>query len=327
MESLTLGRSSLNVSRIGLGGLPFSGQYGPIDKEDILRTTRAAVEGGITFFDTSPSYSRAVRAGRQGLAETFLSEALGADRDAVVIATKSGTTPAHSFSKWHANDRLAIARQVEESLKHLRRNRIDLYCIPEADPRSSLSEIMSALEELREAGKVRAIGFCTTETAALREVLQYGRVDAVLAPYNILNRTIEAELAPFCRATRISILACEPFCRGLLLGGMHKHSAFDRADLRVEDKRFRGERFRQNIELVNRLRSLAYQEGLSLMQLALGWVLQNAAVSVAICGAKTHQQIGEAIAAADVQLTPEQINAIDQIVGDDVLQHAEGSEQ
>jgi aryl-alcohol dehydrogenase-like predicted oxidoreductase len=319
MESLILGRSTLTVSRIGLGGLPFGGHYGSIDKEDILRTTRAAVEGGITFFDTSPSYG-------SGLAERFLGDALGSGRDTVVIATKNGTGLESSFTAWRPSNRHTIARQVEESLKRLRRNRIDLYCVYGPDPRSSLREIMAGLEDLRETGAIRAIGFCTTETEVLREVLQYGRVDAVLAPYNILNRTIETELAPFCRATRISILACEPFCRGLLLGAMHKNSVFDLADLRVEDRRFRGERFRQNIEIVNRLRSLAYQEGLSLMQLALGWVLQNAAVSVAICGAKTYRQIGEAIAAADVQLTPEQINAIDQIVGNDVLQHAESSE-
>jgi aryl-alcohol dehydrogenase-like predicted oxidoreductase len=251
----------------------------------------------------------------------------------MVIATKNATGLESSFTAlpagrqaWRKTDRLTIARMVEESLKRLRRSQIDLFCVYGPDPRTSLRETMAGLEELRHAGKIRGIGFCTTDIDVLREALQYGRLDAVLAPYNILNRSIETELAPFCRATRISILACEPFCRGLLLGKMHKNSVFDLNDLRVEDKRFRGARFRGNIEIVNRLRSLAYQEGLSLMQLALGWVLQNAAVSVAICGAKSPAQIEEAIAAASTQLTPEHINAIDQIVGADVLQHAENSE-
>lgn len=316
MKCNTIGRSNLHVSRIGVGGLAFGGHYGDIDRREIIRTVRAAVEKGATFFDTSPTYGN-------GIAETFLGEALGSDRNDVVIATKNGTGIDSSLTVWRRLDRETIMQQVEQSLRRLRREYIDFYFVYGPDPRAPLGETMEALEEMRHAGKIRSIGFCTTEADVVREALQYGHPEAVLAPYNILNRAIEEDLLPFCRATSIGILACEPFCRGLLLGRLHKNSVFDLTDLRVEDKRFRGEQFRQNIEIVNRLRSLAYQEGLTMMQLALGWSLQNASVKVAVCGAKSATHIEEAITAVAIELTPEQILAIDQIVGENIHQHVE----
>ena len=316
MEYNTIGRSDLHVSRIGVGGLAFGGHYGDTDKWNVIRTIRAAVEKGVTFFDTSPTYGN-------GIAEAFLGEALGSDRNDVVIATKNGAGLDSSLTAWRSLDRETIFHQVEQSLRRLRREYIDIYFVYGPDPRTPLGKTMDALEEMRNAGKIRSIGFCTNDASVIREALQYGHPEAVLAPYNVLDRTLEQDLFPFCRATNIDILACEPFCRGLLLGRMHKNSVFDLTDLRVEDKRFRGEQFRQNIEIINRLRSLAYQEGLTMMQLALGWNLQNASVKVAVCGVKSATHIDEALAAANIQLTPEQILAIDQIVGEDVQQHAE----
>lgn len=316
MEFNTIGRSDLRVSRIGVGGLAFGGHYGDTDKRNVIRTVRAAVERGVTFFDTSPTYGN-------GIAETLLGEALGADRNDVVIATKNGTGIDSSLTAWRSLDRETIIHQVEQSLRRLRRECIDFYFVYGPDPRTPIGKTVDTLEEMRHAGKIRSIGFCTNDANVIREALQYGHPEVVLAPYNILDRTLEEDLIPFCRATNIDILACEPFCRGLLLGLMHKNSVFDLADLRVEDKRFRGEQFRHNIEIINRLRSLAYQEGFTMMQLALGWSLQHASVKVAVCGVKSATHIDEAVVAANIQLTPEQILAIDQIVGEDVQQHAE----
>ena len=316
MNHTTIGRLNASVSRVGLGGLAFGGHYGDMEMREIIRTVRAAIESGVTLFDTSPTYGN-------GIAELLLGEALGANRNDVFLATKDGTSTDSPLTGWQTIDRKTIIHQVEESLRRLRREYVDLYFIDGPDPRLPLGETMEVLEELRLSGKIRSIGFCTSEVDVLREAMQYGRPEAVLLPYNILNRSVEETLIPFCRATSISILACEPFCRGLLLGHMHKNHAFDMADLRVEDKRFRGERFRQNVEIVNRLRSLAYQDGLSMAQLSMGWALQNSVVSVAVCGAKSAAHIQEAVAAADVELTPDQIIAIDQIVGEDIYQHVE----
>ena len=301
------------MSRIGLGGLPFGGHYGPVERGEVVRTIRAAVEEGVTFFDTSPTYG-------DGLAERLLAEALGSDRDNVVIATKAAASSDIFANLRQANDPATIRRRAEESLKRLGRDHIDLYQICGTDPHTPIAKTMEAMEELRSAGIIRFIGFCTSKTVILREALKHGRVDAVQLSFNALDRSIEGDVLPFCRAACIKIHACEPFCCSLLLGSLHKNSSFDEADRRIEDKRFRGEQFRHSIETVNRLRAFAYQEGLTLLQLALGWVLQDPLIKIAICGAKNHHQIRETVAAGNVNLTPEQIIEIDQIVGEEKFQ-------
>jgi aryl-alcohol dehydrogenase-like predicted oxidoreductase len=313
MESGNIGETKDAIGRIGFGGLALGGHYGPIEKSEAIRTIRTAVEAGITFFDASPTYGG-------GLAEQILGAALGSERDSVQIATKVGTGRDVSFTLLRNNDRTTIIKRIEESLKRLRRDYIDLYQIYGPDPHTPLHETMETLEELRQAGKVRLIGFCSPDTSTLREALKHGRVNAVQVPYNILNRTIDAEVLPFCRAARIHLHACEPYLCGLLCGGLHKNSVFDTDDRRATDRRFRGEQFRSNIEIVNRLRAYAYQEELTLLQLSLGWTLQNPSIARAICGATRPEQVVETVAAAQTQLTPEQIIAVDQIVGEDKYQ-------
>jgi len=316
MRYSQLGKTGLTISRIGLGGLPFGGHYGPVAKSDAVRAIRAAVEEGVTFFDTSPSYGA-------GLAEEILGEALGSHIHEVTVATKVGTGIDSEGHFWPLNTRGNITRQVEESLRRLRRAVIDIYQIHGPDPTTPLSETMEAMEELRRLGKIRAIGFCGATPEILRDSLQYGRIDAALVPYNILTRSIEEELLPFCRAANVAVLACEPYCRGLLTGKFHKNSVFEADDFRIEDRRFRGDMFRSHIESINRLRTLADQEGLTLTQLALAWILQNPQIGVAVCGAKTRLQFRQAVTATGIDLTPDQVMAVDQIVGRMKLQQSE----
>lgn len=281
----------------------------------MLHTIQAALEGGITFFDTSPAYGA-------GVAEELLGEALKFEGSKVAIASKIGSGIDSSGQFWCLNNRPNVLRQVDGSLKRLRREMIDLYLIPGEDPATPIGETVEAMEELRHRGKVRFIGYCTNRIERLREALKHGRIDLVLTPYNIFNRTIETELIPFCRATQIPIVACEPYCRGLLAGTLHKHSSFDVDDLRIEDRRFRGARYRNNIENVNRLRTIAEQEGISLIQLSLGWILQNPKITGAVCSAKNRLHIRQSIIASDIELTPDTIIAVDQVVGEDVRQQA-----
>ncbi len=313
MQTLTLGKTNLTISRIGLGGLPFGGHFGRVGKFEALQTLQAALEGGVTLFDTSPAYGA-------GVAEETLGEALRLEGNKVAIATKIGSGIDSTGHFWSLNNRPNILRQVDGSLRRLQRDCIDVYFIPGDDTATPISETVEAMEELRSRGKIRFIGYCTSNIETLREALKHGRIDVVQTPYNILNRSIAQEFIPFCRATRIPILACEPFCRGLLAGVLHKHSSFDLDDLRIEDKRFRGERYRNSIENVNRLRTIATQEGLSLIQLALGWILQNPMIAGAICGAKNRLQIRQSIIGSSIELTPETIIAIDQVVGSDVIE-------
>ena len=308
MHTVILGKTGLTISRIGLGGLAFGGHLGDITRHEAIRTIQAALEGGVTVFDSSPAYGA-------GIAEEILGEALGYDRDKVTISTKIGAGIDSRGQFWCLNNRPNILRQVDGSLRRLRRDVIDIYCIPGEDPSTPLEETVGAMEELRTRGKIRFIGYCTSSTHRLREALKHGTIDVVQTSYNILDRTIAAQLIPFCRATHIPIISCEPYSRGLLTGMLNKHSSFDVDDIRIEDKRFRGEQYRQHIENVNRLRSIAEQEGLSLIQLSLGWILQNPIIAAAVCGAKSRLQIRQSILASDIVLTPETVIAVDQIVG------------
>jgi len=316
MQTLTLGKTALTISRIGLGGLPFGGHFGSVSTVEMIRTIQAGLEGGITLFDTSPAYGG-------GTAEELLGKALKFEGNKVVVATKIGSGIDSTGHFWCLNNRPNVLRQVDGSLTRLQRECIDIYFIPGDDPATPIGETVDAMEELRSRGKIRFIGYCTARVERLREALNHGHIDAVQTPYNIFNRTIEADLIPFCRAAQIPIIACEPYCRGLLTGSLHKHSSFDIDDLRIEDKRFRGERYRNNIENVNRLQTIAAQEGLSLVQLSLGWILQNPKIAGVVCGAKNMLQIRQSILGSGVELTPDIIMAVDQTVGDDVRQQAE----
>ena len=309
MQTLPLGATSLTASRIGLGGLPFGGHYGPVNRHEVIRSIDAALEGGITLFDTSPSYGG-------GMVEALLGEMLGSDAGRIIVATKIGSGIDSAGHFWCLNNRPNVLRQIEGSLRRLRRDYVDIYMIPGDDPTTPISQTIEALEELRSRGKIRYIGYCTSQEDNLREAQKYGRVDIVQAPYNILERS--GGSMTYCIETGTPFIACEPYCRGLLSGMLHKHSSFDAGDFRIEDRRFRGERYRANIENVNRLRAVAEREGLTMVQLSLGWVLQNPNVTAAVCGAKGRLQIRQSILASEVALTPDTILAIEQVLGQDV---------
>lgn len=309
MEYVRLGRTTQEVSRIGLGGLAFGGHYGPIEKIDVLRTVHQAIDLGVTFFDTSPTYG-------EGRAEELLGEALGAHLDRVVIATRIGGGGASELGTWRNNDRLSIIGRVEGSLKRLGRDYVDLLYVYGPDPHTDPAETMDTLLELRRTGKVLYTGTCDAHAERLRAYQRHGRFDVVQAPYNILNRTLEEELLPLCRASGVALVTCEPFLCGLLHGHLHQNAVFDLADHRVRDRRFRGQRFRDNVQTVNRLRRLAEQEGVTLTQLALGWLLQNAAVDAVLCGAHSASQIRQVVAAASApRSTPDAILEIDRTIG------------
>ena len=316
MEYQNLGKTQLRVSRIGLGSLAFGGHYGTIEKNDVFRTIRLAIDRGITLFDTASWYGG-------GLAEEMLGDALIGCREDIIIADKVGVNvgnPEPASGTALANE---TVNHVETSLRRLRTDHIDICQAYIPDPNTSIAIVMETLEKLRCKGMIRTIGVYDADVAAMREGLKYCDLNSLQTSYNIINRTIEQDIAPFCRAARISLLACEPMCRGLLLGKFHRASAFDLDDLRSSDARFRGTQYNMNIENVNRLHALANHEGLTIVQLVLGWVLQNPSITSAVCGAKTPQQLREILTAVDRELTPDQIMAVDQIIGETKYQRPE----
>lgn len=313
VKYVKLGRTGEQVSRVGLGGMAFGGVYGPFDRNEARRTIEYAIETGVTIFDTSPTYG-------DGLGEEVLGEALQYCGKPVKIVTKLGTGNVSDFGIWRNNDRESITRRIESSVKRLRRDVLDFYMIYGPDPHTPIGETMEALQLQKETGTIGFIGWCGTSAAELRNLLRYGRIDVVGCSYNMLNRRIEAELIRLCRATRIGILACEPFFRGMLHGRMHRNSVFDITDQRVQDLRYRGQRFRDNIEVVNRLRALAEQEGMTMTELSLAWLQQNPAISVVLCGARSAGQWKEIMRASEATLLKDEMHLIDQIVGQEICE-------
>ncbi|MGA9115936.1 MAG: aldo/keto reductase [Bacteroidota bacterium] len=306
MEYAFLGRTTLQVSRIGLGGLGFGGQYGPVRKIEVLRTVHAALEQGITYFDTSPAYG-------DGAAESLLAEALGPDTDRVVIATKIGAGTVWELGTWRNNDGPTIRLRLESSLRRLRRDRIDILQIYGPDPHTPPGETMETLLRLRQENKVGFLGTCDADRSHMREALRWGRLEMVQSPYNLLDRSAEREVLPFCRAAGMSFAACEPFFCGLLHGELHRNAVFDLADRREKDRRFRGGAYRAAVESVNRLRAFARHAGISLTELALSWLLQNPLVAVAVCGARSPDHIREISRAQRISLTPDALVALEEM--------------
>jgi aryl-alcohol dehydrogenase-like predicted oxidoreductase len=299
--------SSLEALRIGT--FAFGGGYGTMDRNRVVESIRAALDLGITAFDTSPMYG-------DGAADRLLAEALGADVRTCAISTKVRIGSAVS-----PNDiRTSIYRDLHGTLDRLGRDKVDICYLADATPSRNLEDAMVTMLALKEIGMIGSIGLCVDSIHPLQNALVLGSVNCIQTTYNLLSRPADPDLFPLCGSAKIAVHACEPFCRGLLLGFMRKNVAFEEGDARIEDRRFRGDRFRSNLDLVGRIRMFAAQEGLSLLQLAIGWVLQHPSVDSAVCGVRSAGQVRQLVAAADTRLTLDQILELDLIIGDDKYQ-------
>jgi aryl-alcohol dehydrogenase-like predicted oxidoreductase len=295
--------------------MAFGGQYGPLEHARAVDVVHEALDAGVTSFDTAPTYGK-------GLAEELLARALGSYTEQVSISTRLSNPTDALHAPHRKNDKESILRCLEGSLHRLHRNRVELYFIEGHDPATPLGDTITAMEQLREVGLIRGIGLFASTMALLRKALRYGRIEAVMVPYNILNRPMDPEFLPACKEAGVTVYAAEPLCRGLLSGTLHRNSVFEPGDVRIDDRRFKGDRFRKNIDLVRDLRRYAAQEGLTMLELTLGWVLQHPSINVAVCGTKNPRHLREILAASEKRLTLEQILQMDFIVGDDKHQQA-----
>jgi len=301
------------IATLELGGLAFGDHYGPTDQRKTIQLIQQAVGLGVTSFDTSPSFG-------SGAAELLLSLALGSTVEDVTISTKATMPGDNPFVPTVHADRDGLFRGLENSLRRLGRRFIDMYYLYGQKDREAFVRSLDAAREIREAGLVRRLGLYATSSYFLRVALEHTSVDAVMVPYNIFNRPLDTDFLPYCREHNIPVHACEPLCRGLLTGQLHKNSTFGEGDLRLTDPRFRGDTFRDNIRLVEQLGAFATRQGMTLLALSLGWVLQHPAISAAVCGARSLKQIEQVIKASASRLTLEQILEVDLIVGSNKYQ-------
>jgi aryl-alcohol dehydrogenase-like predicted oxidoreductase len=286
MEQISIGRSGVKTSRVGLGTWAIGGwMWGGTDDAQSIATIRSAVERGVTLIDTAPAYGF-------GRSEEIVGEALaeGSLRDKVTIATKVGL--AWKDGDVFRDSRPArIRKEVEDSLRRLRTDVIDLYQVHWPDLETPIAETARTLEDLRRQGKIRAIGVSNYSPAQMDAFRAVARLDAVQPPYNLFEREIEADVLPYAKQTELTVLSYGALCRGLLSGRMTADSKFEGDDLRKVDPKFQGERFRQYLKAVDELKTLARERfGKSVLALAVRWVLDQGP-TIALWGARHPGQL------------------------------------
>ncbi|MGW4797664.1 aldo/keto reductase [Nonomuraea sp. MG754425] len=304
------------MSPICLGGMMF-GWWGENGLDASAKLIRRAVEAGVNFIDTADVYSNGESEELIGqvLAETGL-------RDEIVLATKVHGQMGEGPNRG-GNSRAWIMRAVDDSLRRLRTDRIDLYQVHRPDPAVDLDETLGALTDLVRAGKVRYIG-CSTfpahrvvESHWVAERRQRERFASEQPPYSILARAVEADLLPVCRDYGMGVLAWSPLAGGWLSGRYREGAELPvsrrsallpaRYDMELEENR-------RKLAAAERLALLADKAGLSLVQLALQFVMQHPAVTSAIVGPRTMEHLDSHLESLDVRLTPDVLDAIDEIV-------------
>jgi aryl-alcohol dehydrogenase-like predicted oxidoreductase len=286
MEQISIGSSTLKTSRIGLGTWAIGGwQWGGTNETASIATIRAAIDRGVTLIDTAPVYGF-------GRSEEILGKALaeGALRNRVQIATKVGL--AWQDGVIYRDSRPArIRSELEDSLRRLRTDFIDLYQVHWPDLETPFAETAWTLDDLRREGKIRAIGVSNFSPAQMDGVRAVARLDTVQPPYNLFEREIEADVLPYARRTALTVLSYGALCRGLLSGRMSPATKFEGDDLRKVDPKFQGARFGQYLAAVDALGKLARERfGKSVLALAVRWVLDQGP-TIALWGARRPEQL------------------------------------
>ncbi len=309
MQTRQLGSSDLHPTILTYGTWNISGHpfWKPVPKHDAIAVIRRACERGVRCFDTAPVYGF-------GYAEEVLAEALEPMRHSVIIATKVGLRWDGDSIRDIRNDLTAtsIAEELHLSLRRLRTDCIDLYQVHWPDPATSIAETFDTLARLKEQGKIRHIGVSNFTVPMMEEARRHVEVISLQPRYNLLDRSIERAHAAFCQAHTMGILAYSPLASGLLSGRFHRGSTFD--DWRaVTSDVFRAGDFERHLDVVERLRPLADEAGLSLSQLAIAWVLSRTAVTSVIIGAGSIEHLEHNLCAIDATPSPDLLTAIDAI--------------
>ncbi|HOE11937.1 MAG TPA: aldo/keto reductase [bacterium] len=305
MHTRYLGPEKLAVSAIGLGCMGMSEFYGPTDEQEARATLRRALDLGITFFDTADMYG-------VGHNERFIGEVLKDVRDRIVIATKfaSVRTPDGAF-KGVCGRPEYVYQACEASLRRLGIETIDLYYQHRVDKELPIEETVGAMAELVKQGKVRMLGLSEVSTKNLRRAHAVYPITAVQTEYSVWTRDVEAHVLPACKELGVGFVPYSPLGRGFLTGRIRSVSQLAEEDFRRVAPRFKGENLQQNLRLLEKLEQIAAQRGCTPAQLALAWLLAQDESIVPIPGTRRVRYLEENAAAADIRLTPEELQAID----------------
>jgi aryl-alcohol dehydrogenase-like predicted oxidoreductase len=306
MEQRTLGGQGLVVSALGLGCMGMSQSYGPGDDQESVATIHRALDLGMTFLDTADVYGPYTN-------ERLVGRAIAGRRDEVVLATKFGNQRLDDGRRV-VNGKPDYVRQAcDASLERLGVDHIDLYYQHRVDRSVPVEDTWGAMAELVQAGKVRHLGISEAAPATVRRAHAVHPVSAGQYEWSLFTRDLEDEVLPALRELGIGVVAYSPLGRGFLSGRITSPDDFGEDDFRRNHPRFTGENFARNLELVDRVRELATSKGATPSQLAIAWVLAKGDDVVPIPGTKRRSYLEENLGALDVELTPEDLAAIEEV--------------
>jgi aryl-alcohol dehydrogenase-like predicted oxidoreductase len=322
MQYRTLGRTGVQVSSLVLGAMNF-GALGHTTQDEVSAIVGAALEGGINLVDTADMYS-------SGQSEEMVGKAIAGRRDDIVLATKANS-PMGDERNHQGSSRRWLVTALDDSLRRLGVDHVDLYQIHRWDPRTSDGETLSALTDLQRAGKIRYFGSSTFPAYRLVQA-QWAARDSHLSryvteqpSYSILQRGVEADVLPVAGQYGLGVLAWSPLASGWLSGAIRagREMATSRAKLRPERFDLTISANRARLDAVEQLAKVADEAGLTMIQLALGFVTAHPAVTSAIIGPRTLEHLHSQLAAADTVLSADVLDAIDSVVvpGADLAAH------
>jgi aryl-alcohol dehydrogenase-like predicted oxidoreductase len=307
VEFVNIPATELMVSRVALGTWAMGGwMWGGTDESESIGTIRTALDQGINLIDTAPVYGF-------GVSEQIVGKALKGVRSAAIVATKVGLE--WRDGKVYRNaTRNRIMAEIHDSLRRLRTDYIDIYQVHWPDPTVPMEETAGAMRELYEQGKIRAIGVSNFSLAQLQAFRRVAPLHVLQSPYNMFERSIEAEILPYCLANDIATLGYGALCRGLLSGRMRPDTTFEGDDLRRIDPKFQPPRFAQYLNAVGQLDQLAQRLfHRRVIQLAVRWMLDQG-ISVALWGGRHPDQLRAALGLTAWSLDSATRSTIDRIL-------------